>query len=106
MKRPFEVRARLRSFKYAFRGIFSLVASQHNAWIHAFATVIVVVFGIYFHVSTSDWCWLVMAMTMVWMAEALNTAVEFVADAAITDIHPLIEKAKDIAAAAVLITAI
>jgi diacylglycerol kinase (ATP) len=45
-------------------------------------------------------------MTAVWVAEALNTAIEFLSDVVSPDYHPLIKNAKDIAAAAVLITVI
>lgn len=106
MKSRFQFSARIRSFKYAFRGIWVLVQSQHNAWIHALATVIVVITGLFFHISVPEWCWLILVMMLVWVAEALNTAIEFLADATVAEYHPLIEKVKDIAAGAVLITAI
>ena len=83
-----------------------MVRGQHNAWIHAVATVAVIGAGFLLHLSRADWCWIILAISIVWTAEALNTALEFVADAASPDFHPLIRDAKDVAAAAVLITAI
>ncbi|NCC52352.1 MAG: diacylglycerol kinase family protein [Spartobacteria bacterium] len=97
---------RFRSFKFAFVGIWTMLKSQHNAWIHACATVSVVGAGIFFGVSAAEWCWLVLATMAVWTAEALNTAIEFLADVASPDFHPLVKHAKDVAAGAVLISAI
>ncbi|MCY2980232.1 MAG: diacylglycerol kinase family protein [Planctomycetota bacterium] len=104
-RRAFELTGRIRSFRFAIRGICRLVSSQHNAWIHAAATLLVVVAGAVLQVSTNDWCWIIVATTMVWTAEALNTSLEFLADAACPDIHPLVRDAKDVSAGAVLISA-
>lgn len=104
-RRSFELTLRIRSFRFAIRGICRLVSSQHNAWIHAAATLLVVVAGAVLQVSTNDWCWIIVATTMVWTAEALNTSLEFLADAACPDIHPLVRDAKDVSAGAVLISA-
>ncbi|MFN4349866.1 MAG: diacylglycerol kinase [Hylemonella sp.] len=106
MHQPFSFTARLHSFRYALAGLRTLLLTQHNAWLHAAATVVVVVAGLVLGLSRAEWCWLVLAMTMVWMAEALNTALEFLADAVTQEFHPLILQAKDVAAAAVLIAAI
>lgn len=106
MNRPFEFTGRIRSFKYAFAGVFHLLRTQHNAWIHALATILVVFSGFYFHLNAADWCWIVLAITSVWTAEAFNTAFELLADATTRDFHPLIGRAKDVAAGAVLLTAI
>jgi len=106
MHQPFSFTARLHSFRYALAGLRTLLLTQHNAWLHAAATVVVVVAGLVLGLSRAEWCWLVLAMTLVWMAEALNTALEFLADAVTQEFHPLILQAKDVAAAAVLIAAI
>ena len=97
---------RIRSFRFAFNGIRIMLCSQHNAWIHSLATVVVVVFGIHFGLAKSEWCWIILAAISVWTAEALNTAFEFLTDVASPEFHPLAAKAKDVAAGAVLITAI
>ena len=83
-----------------------MVASQHNAWIHAVATVVVIAFGLVLGLSWSEWCLLVLAIVSVWTAEALNTAFEFLTDVASPNFHPIAEKAKDVAAGAVLLSAI
>ncbi len=102
----FDLGARARSFAYAFAGVATMLRSQPNAWIHALATVLVVVVGFWVGVTRDDWLWLILAMSIVWLAEALNTAVEFLADAVVREIHPLVKHAKDVAAAAVLIAAV
>jgi diacylglycerol kinase (ATP) len=106
MRPRFSVEARLRSFEYAGRGVGTLLASQHNAWIHAGATVAVVGAGVWARLERLEWLALVAAMVLVWMAEAMNTAFEFLCDVASPDFHPLVARAKDVAAAAVLICAL
>lgn len=99
-------RRRLESFGHALRGLRLLLVSQPNARIHAAVTVIVVVMGWAVGVGRSDWLWLLAAIALVWVAEALNTALELLADAASPDPHPLIGRVKDVAAGAVLIAAV
>lgn len=53
-----------------------------------------------------EWCWIILAIAIVWTAEALNTAFEFLADVASPEFHPTVRDAKDVAAGAVLVTAI
>lgn len=97
---------RVRSIRCAVEGIRVMFASQHNAWIHAAATVIVVAVGLSFGLTRAEWCWITLAVISVWTAEALNTAFEFLTDVASPEFHPLAAKAKDVAAGAVLITAL
>jgi len=97
---------RIRSFRCAFKGLRVMIATQHNAWIHATATVIVALVGYYFRLTTVEWCFVILAMVSVWTSEALNTAFEFLTDVASPEFHPLAERAKDVAAGAVLIAAI
>jgi diacylglycerol kinase (ATP) len=102
---PFRLRDRQRSFGYAWTGVVTLFRTQHNAWIHALATALVGVAGCLLSISADDWFRLVVAIIIVWTAEGFNTALEFLADAVTQDEHPLIKKAKDVAAGAVLIAA-
>jgi diacylglycerol kinase (ATP) len=102
----FSIGARLRSFVYAGRGVRTMLASQHNARIHAVATLVVVAAGVAVRLDRYEWIAVVLAIVSVWTAEALNTAFEFLCDVASPDFHPLVEKAKDVAAGAVLITAV
>lgn len=101
----FSLAARARSFGHAFRGVAALLASQHNAWIHALATLAVVGTGALAGLSRLEWSVLVLAIAAVWTAEGLNTALEFLCDAVHPERHPLVGRAKDVAAAAVLVAA-
>jgi len=98
--------ARLRSFGHAFRGLKVLLQTQHNARIHALATVLVVAAGALLRLSPAEWALIVLAIVCVWATEALNTAIEFLVDLASPELHPLAAKAKDVAAGAVLVAAI
>lgn len=104
--RKFSAAARLRSFVYAARGIRTMVQSQHNARIHALATLLVIAAGLTAGLTRLEWFVLVLAVVSVWTAESLNTAFEFLCDVSSPGFHPLVEKAKDVAAGAVLITAV
>jgi diacylglycerol kinase len=106
MQRPFEFSGRVRAFKYAGRGVWLTLKSQHNAWIHAAATLIVISVGYVLNISRIEWCLIGLACAAVWTAEALNTAIELLADATTKEFHPLIGQAKDVAAGAVFISAL
>lgn len=80
--------------------------TQINPWIHLFATTVVVAAGFWFNVTTMEWCVLLLAIGLVWTAEALNTAIEFAIDLVTPDYHELAGKSKDIAAGAVLLASI
>ena len=108
---PFTVMGRLRSFKHAATGIWLVLRSQHNAWLHAVATVLALVLAGILHVvsrplSLGEWADLVLAIVLVWVAETFNTGLEVMADGLVRERHPVIKIAKDVAAAAVLMAAI
>ena len=103
---PFSLKARLGSFAYAFRGLRLLLTKEHNAWIHLLATVVVIALGIYFEITEFEWCSLIFAIGLVWTAEALNTAIEYLADALCPEQNERVGQAKDLAAAGVLLAAI
>ena len=83
-----------------------MLRTQHNAWLHLIATVIVVVAGFALNVSAEDWRWLVAAIVLVWTAETVNTAFEHLCDVVSPEFHASVQKSKDIAAGAVLICVI
>ena len=102
----FNLKKRLMSFVYAGRGVRLMLVTQHNAWLHMIASAVVVTLGLTFRITAAEWCWVVTAIIAVWTAEALNTAFEFLCDVASPEFHPLVERAKDVAAGAVLIAAV
>jgi diacylglycerol kinase (ATP) len=104
-EKTFSLIARVKSFRYALAGVWLMLCTQHNAWIHLAATVTVCGAAFALKVSTSDWRWLIAAIVLVWVAEALNTAFEHLCDVVSPDFHHAVQKSKDIAAGAVLICA-
>ena len=102
---PFSLRKRARSFRFAWRGLVAMARSQHNAWIHACATLMTIAAGLCFRLGTTEWALLTAAIVAVWGAEAFNTAIEALGDAESPDDHALVGMAKDAAAGAVLVTA-
>lgn len=102
----FSVGARLRSFRYAGRGLRRLLRDEHNAWLHLGATAAAFLAGLWLRVTTADWRWLVLAAALVWMAEAVATAVEELCDRLHPGLDPVIGGIKDLAAGAVLVAAI
>jgi len=100
------LRKRIASFGYAFKGLATLIVSQPNARIHLLATLLVLSAGSYFDLQRWEWVSIVLAVALVLAAEAVNTALEFLTDLVSPDYHRLAGKAKDVAAAAVLLAAI
>jgi diacylglycerol kinase len=102
----FSIKARFKSFAYAFAGIKSFFYSQHNAWIHFLATAVVIFLAIVFQVSNADAMALTGAVGFVWVSELFNTAIERIMDFISVERNPKIKLIKDLSAAAVLIAAI
>jgi diacylglycerol kinase (ATP) len=105
MDERFTLAARARSFRYAFRGLAALFRGEPNAWLHALAALAVCALGALLGLPRERWAWLVAAIAAVFAAEALNAALEALADAVHPAPHPLVARAKDLGAAAVLIAA-
>ncbi|MDA0834566.1 MAG: diacylglycerol kinase family protein [Planctomycetota bacterium] len=102
----FSLVARYDSFRYAYRGVVTLLKTEHNTWVHLAATIAVTLAGLFVGLSQMEWCWIVFAVAGVWTAEAFNTSIEFLTDLASEEFHPLAAKTKDVASAAVLFAAI
>jgi len=97
---------RLKSLAHALRGVDHIVRTQPNARLHLLAAVLVCAAGVYFGLGRAEWLWVSVAITLVWSAEAFNTALELLADVLHPARHAGIGRAKDVAAAAVLIAAL
>lgn len=106
MKEKFSWRKRIESFRYAFRGIRWLIQDEHNAWIHMAAAVGVVIAGLFFGLSSVEWIAVCIVIGVVLAAEAVNTAIETLADLVSPGYNELVKRAKDLAAGAVLLVAI
>lgn len=101
------IKSRALSFRYAMAGWWYVVRTQRNAWIHAVVSLIVVLLSMWLRLPRRDWAIIILAISMVWTAEFINTALEAVVDLA-TDYahHELARVGKDVGAAAVLIAAL
>ncbi len=102
----FSISARLKSFRYAIRGLRVLVREEHNARVHLAASLCAVAAGAALQLSLADWRWLVLAIALVWLAEAFNTAVEDICDRVCPDFDPAIGRIKDLAAGGVLVASL
>lgn len=100
------IKDRIHSFRNAFRGVMLLFRKTPNARIQLVAALLITLLGISFRISRGEWLALVMVIGLVFAMEAINTALEVLADYASNhSIHPAIRDAKDLAAAGVLIVA-
>src|SRR5262245_21428036 len=99
----FSFKDRLQSVRHAGAGVGLMLRTQHNAWIHLLITLIVCLAGLWLRISSVDWRWLTIAIVVVWVAEATNTAFEYLCDVVSPEFLVSVAKAKDIAAGAVLI---
>jgi diacylglycerol kinase (ATP) len=106
MNKPFSAIGRIRSFGHAIRGLRIFVASTHNAWLHIAALIVVIVLGVRFQISVTEWLFIIVAAAMVLTTEAINTAIETHMDLTSPDHHPFARDTKDVAAGAVLLAAI
>ncbi len=105
MPPAFSLVERIASFGHALRGIAELLTTQHNAWIHALATLGVFSLAAALGISAGEWLAVVLAISSVWSAEAMNSAFESLCDVASPERDPRVRRAKDVAAGAVLVSA-
>lgn len=102
----FSLKSRLESFKFAFNGIWSLLKHEHNSRIHLLAAILAIIMGFVLKISLLEWSLMTVVIGIVFLAELLNTAIEALSDIFEPERDERIRKAKDYAAAAVLISAI
>jgi diacylglycerol kinase (ATP) len=106
MTQRFSWKKRRNSFAYAFQGLSALFKTEHNAWIHAASTVLILILSFLFNISAIEWCLVIIVMGGVWTAEIFNTAIEKMMDHVTPERHPVVKLVKDLSAAAVLLTAL
>ena len=106
MDNHFSIVRRLQSVAYAIDGLNYMLKTQHNAWLHLVISLVIITAAGWLKISANDWRWLIAAITLVWFAETINTAFEFVCDVVSPEYHANVKAAKDIAAGAVLICAL
>lgn len=105
-KRRSYLRSRLRSFRFAASGLWRLLREEPNARLHLVAALLAVILGIFVRLTRLEWAVIALAIFGVFSAEALNSALERLADVVSPDHQPMIGAAKDLAAAAVLLVSL
>lgn len=101
-----ELRKLLQSFACAISGIGYAFSSQRNMKIHGLAAVLVIIIGFTVSLTRIEWAIISLTIFMVFAAETINTAIEKIVDLVTTDYLPLAKLSKDLAAGAVLLTAV
>jgi diacylglycerol kinase len=101
----FSISERIRSFRFAFQGFKTLFLEEHNARVHLVAAVVAIILGFILRISGNEWIALCLVISLVLICELFNTSLEALADVVSPGKHPQIKKVKDLAAAAVLLSA-
>jgi diacylglycerol kinase (ATP) len=94
------------SINYALEGIVTAIKTERNMRIHIYIAMLVIILCLTFGVTSSELKDLIFAISLVFFAELMNTAVEATVDISTSRYHPLAKKAKDVAAGAVLIVSL
>ncbi len=103
--KKFSLRSRLSSFRFAVRGLAALFINEHNARIHLFAAITAIAAGIILKIGRLEWAMIIIVIGLVFISELFNSSIESLSDIVRPEYNEGIRKAKDYAAAAVLISA-
>lgn len=95
-----------KSYSYAVKGLFKTFREEQNLKIQTLASLLVLILGIYFHISRLEWAVLTLVVCLVLTAEITNSAVERITDVLKPRINTYVKEIKDIMAAAVLLSSI
>jgi len=95
----------LRSFHHAFSGLWQTLRTQRNARIHLAIAIVVVFLGLALKLDATSWAIVALTIGLVFLAELFNTALEATIDLVVEDYHAQAKLAKDVAAGAVLVSA-
>ncbi len=105
-KKRFSVLARIKSSTHAWRGISILIKTSHNVWGHIFFAVLAVYLGYILSISSVEWVLILLTIGLVFITEAINSAIEIDINLTSPEFHPYARDTKDVAAGAVLISVI
>jgi len=106
MSDKFSFKERIYNFKYAFKGIKTLISEEHNSRIHLFLMLLAIVFGFIYKISVGEWITLIVLFALVFLCELFNSAIENLCDYVQPEQHQIIGKIKDYSAAAVFVAAL
>ncbi len=102
----FSLRKRLKSFNYAFNGLKIMLTEEHNSRIHLVAAILAALAGLLLKISPVEWALLAIVIGAVFISELFNSAIENLADHLSPERSEKVKKVKDLAAAAVLVSAV
>lgn len=94
------------AFRFAIKGLATLWRGEPTTRFHAAGSILALLGAWGFGFARWEWALVLLLIGLVWFAEAINSAIERACDAITLDRHPMIGKAKDLAAAAVLTVAL
>lgn len=94
---------RIESLGYAIAGWIYMLRRQKNTRIQAVASIGILVVAFWLKIGLTEWAVLILAITIVWMAEFVNAAVEAAINLSTSEFHPMAKVGKDVASAAVLL---
>jgi diacylglycerol kinase len=103
---PVTSRSRMASFRYALAGWLYMLRYQRNTRIQAIFSILVFVVGLWLGIHPLEWAILILVITLNWMAEFINAALEAAVNLASPGVHPMARVCKDVGAAAVLLAAV
>lgn len=106
MKKNWKEKGVTESFNVAFEGIFDTIRTERHMKFHCFCTVIVLILSLFLDLAKTEALALIISVTLMWVTEMFNTAIESCVDLVTEKYHPLAKRAKDIAAGAVLVTSL
>ena len=93
-------------FNVAFEGIFETIRTEKHMKFHCFCTIVIFILSLFLDIGKYEALAVIVSVSLIWVAELFNTAIESCVDMVTEKYHPLAKRAKDIAAGAVLITAL
>lgn len=105
-KKKFSMIARIRSTDHAWRGLWIMFKTTHNAWLEVFFGVLAIYLGFLFKLNSIEWALIAIAIGLVIITETINTAIEVDTDLTSPGYHPMAKDIKDISAGAVALTCI
>lgn len=97
------VLGRLKSTIYAMKGLWILIWTEHSFMFHGSISLILIIIGFYNNLTPTEWALQILAVGLVMVAEALNTAIEKLANHIEPNFHKIIGIIKDVGAGAVLV---
>ncbi len=104
MKKNWKEKGVTESFNVAFEGLFDTIRTERHMKFHCFCTIIVLILSLFLDLAKAEALALIISVTLMWVTEMFNTAIESCVDLVTEEYHPLAKRAKDIAAGAVLVT--